>query len=81
MPGPLLAIINMTIGLQYNLGLSLIRQYAQSTNVKISPPKVLNWHAMDMDRRVSDLKEPTFRLKFLSQHSFDAWIPASCCSR
>ena len=33
--------------------------------------------AMDMDRRAPDLKEPTFKLKSLSQHNFDAWIPAS----
>ena len=44
---------------------------------KISPSEVLNWHAIDMDRRVSDLKEPTFNLKSLSQRNCDAWIPAS----
>ena len=37
-------------------------------NVKISSPEVLNWHAVGMDRRVSDLKESTFKLKSLSQH-------------
>ena len=32
---------------------------------------------MGMDRRVPDLKEPRFKLKSLSQHNFDTWIPAS----
>ena len=31
----------------------------------------LSNHAMDIDRRVSDLKEPTLNLKSLSQHNFD----------
>ena len=35
---------------------------------------VLSNHAMDMDRRVSDFH---IKLKSLSQHSFDAWIPAN----
>ena len=35
----------------------------------------LSDNAMDMDRRVSNLKEPAFKLKSLSQHNFDAWIP------